>query len=84
MICSQISGVAPALQHRWDEYRLASTAIDLATRGRLRLTELISHTMPIEQAPEAFQLLDHHPQDALQVVLDLRRAAQASTRERSA
>ena len=69
LVCSQISGVAPALQHRWDEYRLASTAIDLATTGRLRLTELISHTLPIAQAPEAFQLLDTRPQDALQVVL---------------
>ena len=69
VICSQISGVSPSLQHRWDGYRLARTAIDLASRGRLRLTELISHTMPIEQAPEAFQLLDEHPEQALQVVL---------------
>ena len=57
------------LQHRWDGFRLARTAIDLASSGRLRLTELISHTMPIEQAPEAFQLLDEHPEQALQVVL---------------
>ena len=69
VVCSQISGVSPALQHRWDEYRLASTAIDLAARGRLRVTELISHTMPLAQAPEAFELLDTRPQDALQVVL---------------
>jgi threonine dehydrogenase-like Zn-dependent dehydrogenase len=69
VVCSQISGVAPSLQHRWDGYRLASTAINLATSGRLRLTELISHTMPIAQAPEAFTLLDEHPEQALQVVL---------------
>ena len=83
VICSQISGVAPALQHRWNEYRLASTAMDLATRGRLRLTDLITHTMPIEQAPEAFQLLDNNAQDALQVVLtfdeDQDHAVQAGT-----
>jgi 2-desacetyl-2-hydroxyethyl bacteriochlorophyllide A dehydrogenase len=69
LVCSQISGVAPTLQHRWDGYRLARTAMDLAEQGRLRLTELISHTMPLAQAPEAFRLLDEHPEQALQVVL---------------
>ena len=70
LVCSQISGVAPALQHRWDAYRLARTAMDLAVAGRLRLTELISHTMPMAEAPEAFRLLDEHPEQALQVVLN--------------
>ncbi len=69
VICSQISGVAPTLQHRWDGYRLATTGMALAASGRLRLTELISHELPIEQAPEAFQLLDEHPERALQVLL---------------
>src|SRR3712207_3283205 len=69
LICSQISGVAPSLQHRWDAYRLARTAMDLAVAGRLRLTELISHTMPIAEAASAFTLLDEHPEQALQVVL---------------
>ncbi len=69
VICSQISGVSPTLQHRWDALRLARTALDLAVAGRLRLVELISHTLPIERAPEAFRLLDEHPEEALQVVL---------------
>lgn len=69
LTCSQISGVAPALQHRWNEYRLAQTAMNLAESGRLRLTDLISHTMDIAQAPKAFQLLDQHPEEALQVIL---------------
>jgi threonine dehydrogenase-like Zn-dependent dehydrogenase len=69
VIASQISGVAPALQHRWDTYRLASTAIDLAVDGRLDVTSLISHTMPVEEAGQAFRMLDENPQDALQVVL---------------
>ena len=69
LVCSQISGVAPALQHRWNGYRLARTAMDLAEQGRLRLTELISHTVPMAEAPEAFRLLDEHPEQALQVVL---------------
>jgi threonine dehydrogenase-like Zn-dependent dehydrogenase len=69
VIASQISGVAPALQHRWNEYRLASTAIDLAVSGQLNLVDLISHTMPIAEAGEAFTMLDVASQDALQVVL---------------
>ncbi|BDI22703.1 zinc-binding dehydrogenase [Herbiconiux sp. L3-i23] len=70
VIGSQISGVAPALRHRWDEYRLQRTAIDLAVAGRLQVTPLISHTMPLEQGREAFELLDGAPRDVLQVVLD--------------
>ncbi len=69
VICSQISGVAPTLRHRWSDLRLRRTAVDLAVSGRLRLMELISHTMPIAEAPAAFRLLDEHPEQALQVVL---------------
>lgn len=69
VIASQISGVAPALQHRWDGYRLAKTVIDLATGGRLRLIDLITHTVPVADADAAFTLLDQHPEQALQVVL---------------
>ena len=71
VIGSQISGVAPALQHRWNEYRLQTTAIGLAAEGRLDVTSLISHEMPLEEAPEAFRMLDERPQDALQVVLSV-------------
>lgn len=69
VVASQISCVAPALQHRWDSYRLRRTAMDLAVSGRLRLLELISHTFPFDEASAAFTLLDQHPEQALQVVL---------------
>lgn len=69
VIASQISGVAPALQHRWDEYRLASTAIRLAESGTLRLTELITHEIPADHSASAFEMLDTAPHQALQVVL---------------
>lgn len=70
VVSSQISGVAPALQHRWDRYRLTKTAMDLAVAGQLHLTDLITHTLPAAQVSEAFTMLDTTPQDALQVVLD--------------
>jgi threonine dehydrogenase-like Zn-dependent dehydrogenase len=69
VIASQISGVAPVLQHRWNEYRLASTAIQLASEGKLQLAELISHELPVSEAGAAFTMLDEKPQGALQVVL---------------
>ena len=72
---AQISGVAPAWQHRWNEYRLASTAIGLAVSGQLDVISLISHTVPLSEAAEAFQMLDERPQDALQVVLSVDESA---------
>lgn len=72
IVGSQISGVAPALQHRWDELRMSATALELAHEGRLDLTSLITHTVPAEDAPSAFEMLDTAPEGALQVVLDYR------------
>ena len=44
----------------------------LAAEGRLQLEPLVTHVLPAEQAPDAFRLLDEHPEDAVQVVLDFR------------
>jgi 2-desacetyl-2-hydroxyethyl bacteriochlorophyllide A dehydrogenase len=67
---SQISGVAPHLQHRWDEYRLQRTAIELAVSGRLDVEPLISRRVPADEAPSAFDVLDRDPSAALQIVLE--------------
>jgi 2-desacetyl-2-hydroxyethyl bacteriochlorophyllide A dehydrogenase len=67
---SQISGVAPHLQHRWNEYRLQQTAIDLAVSGRVEVEPLISQRVPAAEAPTAFDLLDRDPSAALQIVLE--------------
>ena len=72
VIGSQISGVAPALQHRWNELRMSTTALELANEKRLDLASLITHTLPAEDAPAAFEMLDQSPEAALQVVLDYR------------
>ncbi|WP_114854391.1 zinc-binding alcohol dehydrogenase [Brachybacterium sp. YJGR34] len=72
IVGSQISGVAPSLQHRWDELRKSTTVLDLVNEGRLDLASLITHTFPAAQAPAAFEMLDSSPGEALQVVLDYR------------
>lgn len=70
IVGSQISGVSPALQHRWDELRMSRTVLGLEREGRLPLRELITDVVPAEEAPAAFELLDTRPEQALQVVLD--------------
>jgi 2-desacetyl-2-hydroxyethyl bacteriochlorophyllide A dehydrogenase len=72
IVGSQISGVAPTLQHRWDEIRMSRTVLELEREGALALEPLITHTLPAEDAPQAFRMLDEAPGDALQVVLDYR------------
>ncbi|WP_210479338.1 zinc-binding alcohol dehydrogenase [Naasia sp. SYSU D00948] len=72
LVGSQISGVSPALAHRWNELRMSKTALELESAGSLRLRELISHVVPAAEAPDAFRMLDEHPGNALQVVLDYR------------
>jgi len=70
VVGSQISGVAPHLQHRWDELRMSDTVLRLAAGGRVELAELVTHVVAAEEAPAAFAMLDTAPEAALQVVLD--------------
>lgn len=72
IVCSQISGVAPELDHRWNELRLVHTFMRLVAQGRLQLQPLLTHIAPAAQAPELFTLLDERPGEVLQAVLDFR------------
>jgi len=75
VVGSQISGVAPHLQHRWDELRMSQTVLSLEAEGVLLLRELVTHVVPADEAPSAFEMLDTATEDALQVVLDYRPSA---------
>lgn len=70
LVCSQISGVSPGLDHRWNRTRLDETIMGLIAAGRVDFGRLISHTFPASQAQAAFDLLQDAPGDCLQVVLD--------------
>ena len=70
LISSQISGSAAAVSHRWDRYRLTSTAIGLAASGRLQVLPLISRTVRLDDIADAYRMLDDDPRAALQVVID--------------
>jgi threonine dehydrogenase-like Zn-dependent dehydrogenase len=42
----------------------------LQTDGAIDLKPIISHVIPLDDAAEAFRILDQEPANALQVVLD--------------
>jgi 2-desacetyl-2-hydroxyethyl bacteriochlorophyllide A dehydrogenase len=70
IICSQISGISPLLDHRWDRSRLDRTVMGLIAEGRVDFGRLISHVVPAPRAQEAFDMLRDRPGECLQVVLD--------------
>ena len=69
LICSQISGVAPAASHRWSKLRLWQSAVRLQHEGRLNLVPLITQTVPFDEAPALFARIDAGEPGMLQTVL---------------
>ena len=68
LISSQVSTVAPHLRGRWTKARRMESAWQLL--AKLPAEELISHRFPLEQAAEAYKLIDSRPEQTLQVILD--------------
>jgi threonine dehydrogenase-like Zn-dependent dehydrogenase len=69
LVCSQIAGVAAGVSHRWNRYRLTSTAVRLAVTGALQVRPLITHILPVADAGDAFRMLANGSTQVLQVVL---------------
>src|SRR5262245_38669716 len=68
LVSSQVSTLDPALAPRWDRAR--RTALVSGLLNELPLAGLITHRFPMAQAAAAYELLDRHPEECLQVVLD--------------
>ncbi|MFI6479842.1 zinc-binding alcohol dehydrogenase [Nonomuraea sp. NPDC050663] len=68
LVSSQIGGVASWLSHRWDVERLQRTFMELVHRGEVDVLRLVTHVMPADDATAAFELLDHHAAEVLQLV----------------
>ncbi|MFI7639953.1 zinc-binding alcohol dehydrogenase [Nonomuraea sp. NPDC049400] len=68
LVSSQIGGVASWLAHRWDVERLQRTFMALVHEGQVEVGELISHVVPVDRAAEAFDLIDKHQSEVLQLV----------------
>ena len=71
VVCSQISGLSPALDHRWSVERLEKTVMALAAEEDVSLEPLVTHVFEAEEADRAFQLLDQRPapDEVVQAVL---------------
>lgn len=67
LISSQVSTLTPELRGRWSRARRYQTAWDML--AKIKPSRLISHQFSIEDAAEAYKLLDDSPGEALQVVL---------------
>jgi len=68
IISSQVGRLAPELTPRWDRERRLALAKRLLPE--LHLADLITHRFPFTRAAEAYALLDEHPSETVQVVLD--------------
>jgi 2-desacetyl-2-hydroxyethyl bacteriochlorophyllide A dehydrogenase len=68
LVSSQIGGVASWLSHRWDVERMQRTFMELVHRGEIAVHDLVSHVVPVAEAASAYELLDKHPSDVLQLV----------------
>ena len=66
LISSQASGVNPELHPRWNDERKLQAFLGLF--GKLKLSHLITHEFKVEACQMAFDLIDKHPQEAMQVV----------------
>lgn len=67
IIASQVSTIAPSLSGRWDKAR--RFALVWRALERIRPQRWITHRFQLEQAAEAYRLLEERPQEALQVIL---------------
>jgi 2-desacetyl-2-hydroxyethyl bacteriochlorophyllide A dehydrogenase len=67
LISSQVSSLAPQLSGRWDKARRFATAWEMIRQ--LKPAHWITQRLSIEQASQAYRLLDEAPQETLQVIL---------------
>lgn len=68
LISSQVSTIAPELRGRWDTARRFNVAWEAL--GRIQPQKWITHRFPIDDAADAYHLLDENPQDAIQILFD--------------
>jgi 2-desacetyl-2-hydroxyethyl bacteriochlorophyllide A dehydrogenase len=67
ILSSQVSTVAPELTGRWTRDRVLEVAWQMVQK--VKPARFITHRFPLAQAAQAYQLLDQHPGEAIQVVL---------------
>ncbi len=66
--CSQAGSIDPTLSHRWNNQRRINTVLKLLKI--LKLRELISHRFDFSKITSAYELIDQHPEEVLQVIVE--------------
>jgi 2-desacetyl-2-hydroxyethyl bacteriochlorophyllide A dehydrogenase len=67
LIGSQVSSIAPELTGRWNNTRRYHATWQML--AQIQPARFITHRVPIEQAAQAYELIDRHPEDVIQVIL---------------
>ncbi len=67
LISSQVSTISPRLTARWTKARRFDVAWD--AMGRIQPEKWITHRFSVQDAAEAYRVLDESPEEAMQVVL---------------
>lgn len=67
LISSQVSTIAPELSGRWDKGRRFQVAWDALER--IRPEKWITHRFPLDEAAQAYHLLDENPDKTIQIIL---------------
>ena len=70
LISSQVSTIAPELSGRWDKARRFETA--WKALGRIEPEKWITHRYPIDEAAQAYRLLDENPEETIQILFHYR------------
>jgi len=66
LISSQVSTIQPELRGRWDKsrrFQIAWKALE-----RIKPEQWITHRFSLEDASQAYQLLDENPQETIQII----------------
>jgi threonine dehydrogenase-like Zn-dependent dehydrogenase len=66
LISSQVSTIAPELEARWDKERRFEAA--WKALERIKPEKWITHRFAIDEAAQAYRLLDESPQETIQIL----------------
>ncbi len=67
LLSSQVSSINPELTGRWSKPRLLGLAWRMLQE--IEPAPLLTHSFKLSEAPAAYELLDKHPEEAIQVLL---------------
>lgn len=68
LLASQVSTIDPRWSGRWDKKRRIDVAWDMLRS--VNTERLITHRLPVDEAPTAYRLLEQEPEHTLQVLLE--------------